>query len=145
MTETVPVTEMRNMITPVLTVQRATEAIAFYERAFGAAEVYRETSDEGVVVAEMTIAGAHFRVADEAPGGQDASPETLRGTTVRLNLLTEDPDAVADRVVVNGGTQLAPVRDHGFGLRQGRVVDPFGHHWLIGRPLPDGTGDWALA
>jgi PhnB protein len=131
------------MITPVLTVRNATEAIAFYERAFGALEVHRVTSADGLVVAEMTIAGAHFRVADEARGAQDASPDTLRGTTVRINLLIDDPDSFLARAVAGGATQVSAVMDHSFGLRQGRVVDSSGHHWLIGRPLPDGTGDWA--
>jgi PhnB protein len=132
------------MITPVLTVPDASEAIAFYERAFGAVEVHRETSADGSVVAELTVAGAHLRVSDEVPGGQDASPHTLNGTTVRLNLLTNDPDAVAARAVASGATAVTAVTDHRFGLRQGRVADPFGHHWLIGQPLADGAGDWAV-
>jgi PhnB protein len=62
---------------------------------------------------------------------------------VRINLLVPDPDAVAKRAIAAGATEIAKVADQSFGLRQGRLVDPFGHHWLIGRPLVGGAGDWA--
>lgn len=131
-------------ITPVLTVRNADEAVAFYQRAFGAEEIYRNAYPDGRIVAEMAIRGARFRVADEAPESANLSPETLGGTSVRLNLLVPDPDVQAARAVANGATKIAPVADQSYGLRQGRVADPYGHHWLIGCPLP-GTGDWALA
>jgi len=133
---------LRAYITPVLTVQRAALAVEFYKQAFGAVEVHRVTNPDGIVVAELTIEGAHFRVTDEAPEATDLSPQSLNGTTVRLNLLVADPDSLAERALRNGAIAVAPVVDRPYGLRQGRVADPFGHHWLIGRPLP-GTGDWA--
>jgi uncharacterized glyoxalase superfamily protein PhnB len=40
-------------------------------------------------------------------------------------------DPVAARAVAAGATVMFPVEDQPYGLRQGRVVDPFGHHWLI--------------
>lgn len=131
-------------ITPVLTVRNADQAVAFYQRAFGAEEIYRKAYPDDRIVAEMAIRGARFRVADEAPESASLSPETLGGTSVRLNLLVPDPEVQAARAVANGATQIAPIADQSYGLRQGRVADPFGHHWLIGCPLP-GQGDWALA
>jgi PhnB protein len=65
------------------------------------------------------------------------------GTSVRLNLLVADPDAFAGRAIANGATEIAPIADQPYGLRQGRLADPFGHHWLIGRPLAGESGDWA--
>jgi PhnB protein len=62
---------------------------------------------------------------------------------LRLNLLVGDPDVLAARAVANGATQIAPVADQSYGLRQGRFADPYGHHWLLGYPLP-GVGDWAI-
>ena len=44
------------------------------------------------------------------------------------------PDAAFDRAVDAGATIVWPVRN-GHGWRLGRVVDPFGHHWEIGKPL----------
>ena len=63
------------------------------------------------------------------------SPETAGATTVRLSLVVDDPDAVAARAVAAGCELIFPVDDQPYGWRQGRLVDPFGHHWLVGHPL----------
>jgi PhnB protein len=131
-------------ITPVLTVRDATAAVAFYRRAFGAEEVHRNTYPDGRIVAELAVDGARFRIADEAPEAANLSPQALDGTTVRINLLVADPDGLAARAVAAGATEVSPVADQTYGLRQGRLADPFGHHWLIGRPLPGEAGAWAL-
>src|SRR5207249_1345492 len=44
-------------------------------------------------------------------------------------------DAVAAQAVAAGATERFPVADQPYGWRQGRVIDPFGHHWLVGRRL----------
>lgn len=132
----------RSAITPVLTVRGAVQAVAFYKRAFGAEEIYRNTYPDGRIVSEIAIDGARFRVADEAPESSNLSPQTLNGTTVRINLLVPDPDQLAARATANGAVEIAPIADQSYGLRQGRLADPFGHHWLIGRPLEGEAGDW---
>ena len=127
----------RATITPVLTVGDAEAAVAFYRRAFGAEELYRNTYPDGRIVAELAVVGARFRVADEVPEAANLSPRTLEGTTVRLNLLVADPDGLAARAVAAGATEVAPVADQPYGLRQGRLADPFGHHWMLAaRPTP---------
>jgi PhnB protein len=133
----------QSTITPVLTVRHAAQAVAFYKRAFGAEEIYRNTYPDGRIVAEMAVDGARFRVADEAPEASNLSPQALGGTSVRINLLVADPDGFAERAIANGAIEIAPIADQSYGLRQGRLADPFGHHWLIGRPLEGETGDWA--
>jgi PhnB protein len=140
---TVAVDAFQSTITPVLTVRNATQAVAFYQRAFGAQEIYCNTYPDGHIVAEMAVGTARFRVADEAPEASNLSPQTLKGTTVRINLLVADPDAMAKRAIANGAIEVAPIADQPYGLRQGRLADPFGHHWLIGRPLEGEAGDWA--
>ena len=141
--DTVVVAPFRSRITPVLTVRGAAQAVAFYERAFGAEEIYRSTYPDGRIVSEMAIDGARFRVGEEALESSNTSPLTLNGTTVRINLFVPDPDQLAERAIANGAVEIAPVADQAYGLRQGRLADPFGHHWLIGRPLEDENGDWA--
>jgi len=127
---------MGTTLTPMLTVKEAAQAIDFYERAFGAAEVRpRVTTPSGQIVAELAIEGQRFFVVDENPAAFNLSPKTLNGTSVRLNLVVDDPDAVAARAVAAGATVLFPIADQPYGMRQGRVADPFGHHWLIGKPL----------
>jgi uncharacterized glyoxalase superfamily protein PhnB len=31
-----------------------------------------------------------------------------------------------------------PIADQPYGMRQGRIADPAGHHWLIGKVLGPG-------
>lgn len=49
-------------------------------------------------------------------------------------LTVEDPDSLFEQAISAGATVVAAVyEDHGW--RVGRVADPFGHHWEIGKPL----------
>jgi PhnB protein len=116
---------------PFLAVRDTDAAIAFYAEAFGATVRERLEAPGGVVVAVLEIDGMPFGVATEAPNLGTPSPETVEATTVRVSLHVDDPDAAAARAVAAGATEMFPVADQPYGLRQGRVVDPFGHHWLI--------------
>jgi PhnB protein len=116
---------------PFLAVRDTDAAIAFYAEAFGATVRERFEAPDGPVVALLDIDGMPFGVATEAPQLGTPSPETAGGTTVRVSLHVDDPDAAAARAVAAGATEMFPVADQPYGLRQGRVVDPFGHHWLI--------------
>ena len=121
---------------PFLAVRDVGAAIDFYTRAFGAAEEgERAVAPNGAEVAVLLVAGHHLGVATEAPDLGTPSPETLGATTVRISLHVDDPDAVQAQAIDAGAREMFPVADQPYGLRQGRVVDPFGHHWLIGRPL----------
>jgi PhnB protein len=122
-------------LTPMLTVKNAVAAIEFYREAFAAVEQARLTAPTGHVVAEMNIDGLRFFVVDENPDAFNLSPMSLDGTTVRINLIVDDPDATAARAVSAGAREIFAVADQPYGLRQGRVADPDGHHWLIGKPL----------
>jgi PhnB protein len=121
---------------PFLAVRDVARAVDYYAEAFGAIEEgERLAAPDGRLVAVLLIDGRHVGVATEAPELGTPSPETAGATTVRISLEVEDPDAVAARAVEAGGTEMFPVADQPYGMRQGRVVDPFGHHWLIGKPL----------
>jgi PhnB protein len=122
-------------LTPMLTVENAVAAIDFYRDAFDAVEQRRFTAPTGHVVAELAIDGLRFFVVDENPEAFNLSPTSLDGTTVRINLIVEDPEATAARAVRAGASEIFPVADQPYGFRQGRVADPYGHHWLIGKPL----------
>jgi PhnB protein len=116
-----------------LSVRRGPEALAFYAAAFGA-EVDYQVGEESIV-AQLSIGGeATFWVADESPEHFNFSPETVGGPTVRMLLIVDDPDASITRAVDAGATLVAPAADE-YGWRLGRVADPFGHHWEIGKPL----------
>ena len=121
-------------IAPMLAVRSGAQAVEFYKSAFGATEVYRIESPDGAVVSRLSVDGAEFWVADESPEHASFSPESLGGGTVRMVLTVPDPDAMFARALAAGARELVPVEE-AYGWRLGRVVDPFGHHWEIGRPL----------
>ncbi|HLX43655.1 MAG TPA: VOC family protein [Bryobacteraceae bacterium] len=121
-------------IAPMLSVRRGVKAIEFYKAAFGAEEKFCISDPSGAVVATLAVEGAEFWVADESPEHQNFSPETLGGGTVRMVLTVADPDAVFDRAVAAGAAVVMTV-DNRHGWRLGRIADPFGHHWEIGKPL----------
>ena len=123
-------------IYPFLAVKDVEAAVAFYAEAFGATEeIERLVAPDGAQVALLVIEGQHVGVATEAPDLGTPSPETVGGTTVRISLHVADADAAQARAVAAGARELFAVTDQPYGLRQGRVVDPFGHHWLISHPL----------
>jgi PhnB protein len=126
-------------ISPQLSVRRGREAVEFYEAAFDAVEVYRVggTDENEEVVAELSVGDTSFWVSDESPPNRNFSPESLGGSTVRLLLVVDDPRSVVRRAVSLGAKEVVSVaEEHGWLL--GRIEDPFGHHWEIGKPL----GDW---
>ena len=119
-----------------LSVRRGREAVEFYRAAFGAVEVYRFGGEEatGEVVAQLVVGETLFWVEDESPPHHNFSPESLGGATARLLLVADEPHSAVERAVAAGAAEVYPVAaEHGWLL--GRVVDPFGHHWEIGKPL----------
>ena len=126
-----------NELIPMLTVKDAAAAAEFYGRALGAEETSRTAAPTGQLVIELTVQGHRFFAVDENPSAFNVSPGAVGGTTVRLSLIVDDPDALAERFVAEGGRLIFPVGDQPYGMRQGRVADPEGHHWLLGRPLED--------
>jgi len=117
---------------PHLSLRNVLQGIDYYARAFGAVELRRWTNADGSVhVAEMAIAGALFHLHEETPGKGELSPESLKGTSVLIGLFVPDPGALIRAAVAAGGLEASPVQDYDYGYRQGVVVDPAGHRWLI--------------
>ncbi len=126
---------LQTAIIPTLSVRNGAAAIEFYKNAFGAVELMRVEDPDGAVVAEMAIDGARFFIADESPEHGNFSPETIGGSTTRMGLFVDDPDAVAKRAVEAGAIEVYPVADQDYGYRLGRVQDPYGHHWEIAKKI----------
>ncbi len=124
-------------VTAFLTIRarRGMEALAFYERAFGATVVERNVAEDGqrLMQAGLRINGGWLMLSDEFPEwvGHDEPPP--QGVT--LHLQVDDADGWADRAVKAGATLSLPVADQFWGDRYGQVVDPFGHRWSIGSPI----------
>lgn len=122
----------------VLRVRRATEAIAFYEKAFGAKEKYRLVEPSGRVGhAELDFGGTTLMLSDEYPEVGLYGPETVGGTTFCIHLHVDDADAAIQRALDAGATLVRPATDAFYGERSGTVRDPFGHEWLLGHSIED--------
>ena len=121
-------------LSPWLSVRDSAGAVAFYKAAFGADEVYRLEDPGGGVVARLSVHGAEFWLSDKSPEHGNFSPQSLGGATTRLVLVVPDPDAVFEQALSAGAAEVFPVSEE-HGWRVGRVVDPYGHHWEIGREV----------
>jgi PhnB protein len=121
-------------IAPWLSVRNGAKAVEFYKAAFGASEAFRLEDPGGSVVARLSVNGAEFWLGDESPQHKNFSPESLGGGSVRMVLTVPDPDSFFERTLQAGATQVSPVSEQ-HGWRVGRIVDPFGHHWEIGREI----------
>lgn len=122
-----------------LSVRRGREAVDFYTQAFGAVELYRVggSDQHPAVVSQLIVGDTCLWVADESPEHHNFSPQSLGGCTARMALLVADPDATVANALAAGAKLVRDVADE-HGWRMGRIEDPFGHHWEVGRPL----GPW---
>jgi PhnB protein len=133
-------------ITPYLSVRGAARAIDFYQRAFGAVELYRLDAGNGLVGhAEIRIGDSVILLADELSGSPQRSPSSLAGTSVAVRLFVDDVDACFARALAAGGSQLRGVADQFYGDRNGALRDPFGHVWIVGTHIEDLTPEQIAA
>jgi PhnB protein len=115
-------------IAPWISVSDGQRAVDYYKAAFGAVERYRAEDDGGrVQVAHLGIEDADFWLQEDAGARGADGP-------IRMILTVEDPDAVFAQAIAAGATEVAAVYE-GHGWRIGRLADPFGHHWEVGKPL----------
>ena len=126
----------------MLTVRNGARAVDFYKAAFAATELFRFDDESGAVIAQLAVGGADLWLADEPSANAQTSeenfnfsPESLGGSSARMILVVDNPDAVFDRALAAGAKVVWPVDDKSYHWRLGRLVDPFGHHWEIGKPI----------
>jgi PhnB protein len=129
---------------PHLIVSDGMAALKFYKEVFGAEEGHNMMAPDGkrLMHGEMVLDGHKFFVSDEfraEEGGSCKTPQTLGGTSVRITLMTNDPDAVVELAVARGATVVMPVQDMFWGARYGQLLDPFGHNWGINQQLQEQT------
>jgi len=119
-------------IAPWLSVSNGKKAIEFYKSAFGAVEVYHLESPDGDVVARLSVDGADFWISGAGAGSQET--KFTGESPIRMILTVADPDAWFDRALKAGASEVFPVGEE-YGWRLGRVMDPFGFHWEIGKQI----------
>lgn len=117
-------------ITPKLVVRDADAALDFYTRALGAQVTERYDLAGSVVFSVIEVGGLTIQVKEG--DGTDPAPEPGSRPGVLIDLVVDDPDAVAQAFLDQGGSLVFPVADQPYGSRQGRVRDPFDHEWLVG-------------
>lgn len=121
---------------PYLRVVGAAQAIEFYTRAFGAVEMFRLTEPSGRIGhAQMHIGPSVLMLSEAYPEFGLFAPQagTVLGASIHLHV--DDCDALAARAVECGATLQTPPTDQFYGERSCRVVDPFGHQWLLGHEI----------
>ena len=125
-----------------VTIKRCNEAIEFYKKAFGAKELERLLTPDGVIAhASLEIEGSLLMMSDEDAMMGSKSPETLGGNPVTLCMYVRDVDRVFKNAIDAGGKEIMPVDDQFYGDRSGTLVDPFGYRWMIGTHVRDVSTD----
>lgn len=127
-----PIPEGYHSVTPYLIVRGGGAAIEYYQKAFGAVELFRIPAPGGKVGhAEIKIGDSIIMLADEHPDMGYNGPQTIGGSAVSLMIYVEDVDTVFERAVTAGATVKQALEDKFYGDRSGTIVDPFGHIWHI--------------
>jgi len=134
-----PIPENLRSVTPSMVVTPCADAIEFYKQVFDATEIEpRMTGPDGLVGhAEIEIAGSVVMLADEWPDGPTQSPTALGGSTMALFLYSEDAPEIWQRALDAGAEVVFPYEKQFYGDEGGRIRDPFGHTWGIGRHVED--------
>jgi PhnB protein len=123
-------------VQPRLVIDRVDHAIAFYRDVLGAELVERFVDANGLIVhAAIRVGQSVISMAQEMKSWQLLGPAAIGGSPVLLHLTLADPDAACARMVERGGAVVIPIKDRPYGKREGRVRDPFGHLWVLSRPI----------
>ena len=136
-----PVPDGYHSVTPYLTLRNASEAIAYYKKAFGATEQVRMDMPGGKVGhAELRIGDSLIMLSDHFPEMPDSvckDPKALGGTTIGLHIYLDQVDVRFEQAVKAGGKILRPLNDKFYGDRSGTLEDPFGHIWTLSTHVED--------
>jgi PhnB protein len=120
-------------IQPELWVDRGAAALAFYKSAFGASVLHRVGEGDDIV-AQLVVGDAAFWIAATGSSTERLVPRAIGGATSRMLHVVDDPDTVVAQALAAGAQGKSPVEEE-HGWRVGRIIDPFGHEWEIGKPL----------
>jgi PhnB protein len=129
-------------VTPHIICAGAAEAIEFYEKAFGATEMFRLPGPDGKLMhGSIRIGDSAVMLAEENEKHGIFGPKRLNGSPVIIHLYVEDADAFVARAAEAGANVTMPVAEMFWGDRYGRLQDPFGHMWSVSTHVRDVTPD----
>ena len=122
----------KTFFAPQLFIPNGIKDISFYFKAFGAVEINTLKNNDGTIhVSELSIKGTIFHLHEERPRKGQLEPGKVKGVTTLIGLFVNDVDSVMDSALKAGATLLSPAQDYDYGYRQGNILDPFGHQWMI--------------
>ena len=107
---------------------KSAPVIEFLRQAFGAEELFRAQTPDGVVN------HARVKIADSVIEMGDAHGD-YRPMPAAVHLHVPDADATFAQALAAGGTEFFPLKDTPYGERVGGVTDPFGNIWYIANYL----------
>ncbi|XP_058105584.1 uncharacterized protein At5g48480-like [Magnolia sinica] len=127
---------------------KAAEAVQFYKTAFGAEELKRSVHPKRKAEQELPlILSAELKLGPYVFIVCDITDENFRptdGTGVAFCLETDDVDVAVKKAVGAGAeVEAEPAEDEGacYGVRAGKVKDPFGYVWAICTPAKKDAAD----
>lgn len=134
-----PIPDGYHSLTPYLVVNNAADAIAFYQRAFGAELMMRLDipGTQQVAHAELKLGSSHLMLTEENPQWNSVSPTTLGGSPLSLMFYVPDVDTAFARALEAGAVEVMAVQNQFYGDRSGTLKDPFGHIWTLGTHVED--------
>jgi PhnB protein len=120
-----------------VTVAAGLDALDFYERAFGAQVVRKLVMGGKLMHSELRIGDSLFSVSDPFEAFGLAAPTPGEPVSQSILIYTEDVDALYDRAIAAGATELNRPSDQFHGDRAGSLRDPFGHRWMLATHTED--------
>ena len=125
-------------VMPYLHVAGAADAIAFYEKVFGATERLRMPDPSGKVGhAELQLGDSVIMLADEYPDMGIRGPSAYGGSPVTISVYVEDVDDVFERALEAGAKTTQEIENQFYGDRSGSFEDPWGHRWSVATHVED--------
>lgn len=117
-------------VQPYLYPLRAEPVVNFLKRAFGAEDLGRHTTPDGVIHHVTVKIGNGLMEMGEASGPYQPMP-------TMFYLYVEDCDTLYKRALIAGATSISEPKDQPYGDRSGGVTDPFGNKWYIATHIKD--------
>ncbi len=122
---------------PYLIVKNAAGAIEFYKKVFGAKELTTYTEPGGRIAhAELKFGPLIIMLADEFPENDIHGPSDGKSGS-RIHLHINNVDELAGIAAKKGAIIKMEPTDQSHGERQCRILDPFGHEWLLGHQIEE--------
>lgn len=131
-------------LTPFLVCSPAREAIAFYERVFGATTLGVMDGPDGTVMhAELDLGTGRLQLSDPLPQMGLVAPHGGDAVSGSTCIYVPDVDATSALAVQHGATVREEPSTFVTGDRFASLLDPFGHRWAVMTRVEDVPDDVA--